>query len=118
MLAGVADRENRRPEVLVGRIVGGDGFPLVGKAKVMAAQRGDRRVESISWRPTTLPTEGNSNPDNFLLMRSKVMTGQAIVDDLFIAVAAPPKILFEASLKDLSHHDVNTRKQVCRCLIH
>lgn len=68
-----------RPKVLLNKISKA-GPPLSRKQCIMAAQRGDRRVEATSWRPTVLPRNGAPTADKFVLVRAKLLGDSAIED--------------------------------------
>jgi hypothetical protein len=85
---------------------------LTGHEKIMAAQRGDRRVEAVAWRPTCMPRGGEPSAADFVLARSKLAArSQLIEDDTFVALAAPPKVLFDNAVEKLAHFDPLVREE-------
>jgi hypothetical protein len=100
-----------QPQVLLGRTSRGPP-PLEGKAKTMAAQRGDRRVEPVVWRPTCMPRAGEPTGGDFVLGKAKLAArSKMIEDDTFVALAAPPKVLFDVAVGRLAHHDPVVREE-------
>lgn len=76
------------------------------KRRIMAAQRGARRVEPILWRPTQMPRrrEGQQPEGSFAIPRSKLVANSIQDDDHRILLATPHK-WFKAAMKDLTHSE-------------
>jgi|MDSY01.1.fsa_nt_gb hypothetical protein len=88
------------------------GQHVTPKQRIMAAQRGDRRVQAITWRPMkpTHTQQGNTEIESFAVSRIKVQPSEfAIGDDAFPQVVAPPRKIFEAALKHLTDPEEQTR---------
>lgn len=71
-----------RPKVLLNKI-SRTVAPPTRKECIMAAQRGDRRVVASTWTPTVLPRrDTTSDPDEFVLVKAKLMGDYAIQDGI------------------------------------
>jgi len=104
-----------RPKVLLNKISRA-ATPPSRKECIMSAQRGTRRVEATSWRPTVLPRSGQPGPDKFVMIRAKLLGDNAIDDDSYLAVSSTPKKFFEAALVDLTSYDPVNREMAFKTL--
>ena len=100
-----------QPQALLGKKSRGPE-PLAGKAKIMAAQRGSRLVEAVVWRPSCMPRAGEPTGADFVLGKAKLVArSKMIEDDAFVALAAPPKVLFDSAGGKLAHYDGEVREE-------